>query len=68
MKGPQGWDARIQLTVDQDAKHALELARLADRIPLTVRVRAMISLWQTDPDLCDRVDELARELAGKDAK
>ena len=65
MKGPQGWDTRIQLTVDAEAKHALELARLADHIPATARIRAMITLWQTDPDLCERVDELAREMTGK---
>ena len=35
--------------------------------PATARIRAMISLWQTDPDLCDRVDALAREMTGKDA-
>ena len=62
MSRAQGWDARIQLTVGADMKHALEVARLADHVPATARIRAMIALWQTDPDLCDRVDELSRSI------
>ena len=42
----QGWDTRLQLTVDAETKHALEVARLADHIPATARIRAMISIWQ----------------------
>lgn len=65
MSRAQGWDARIQLTVDADTKHDLEVARLADHVPATARIRAMIAIWQTDPDFCERVDDLAREMTGR---
>jgi hypothetical protein len=43
-------------------KRELEAARLDDGIEVTARLRAMITLWQEDPQLRVRVDELARAL------
>ena len=56
------WTARIQLTTTPEMKTALDLARVGDGIGVTERIRAMITLWQNDPELRDRVDELARSL------
>lgn len=56
------WPARISMTASKEMKRELESARLDDGIEVTARLRAMISLWQADPELRARVDELARDL------
>lgn len=56
------WSARISMTASREMKRQLELARLDDGIEVTARLRAMIQLWQDDPQLRGRVDELARTL------
>jgi hypothetical protein len=56
------WPARISMTASREMKRELEAARLDDGIEVTARLRAMITLWQDDPQLRARVDELARAL------
>jgi hypothetical protein len=56
------WPARISMTASREMKRELEAARLDDGIEVTARLRAMITLWQEDPQLRVRVDELARAL------
>jgi len=59
---PDKWSARISMTASPEMKRELELARLDDGIEVTARLRAMITLWQTDVRLRARVDKLARTL------
>lgn len=59
---PPAWDARISLTASAAMKHALDLARADDGIEATARIRAMITLWQTDERHRARVDKLAKTL------
>ena len=56
------WTSRISMTATREMKHDLEAARIDDGIEVTARLRAMITLWQEDPQLRGRVDELARGL------
>jgi hypothetical protein len=56
------WPARISMTASREMKRELEAARLDDGIEVTARLRAMITLWQEDPQLRARVDGLARDL------
>lgn len=56
------WPARISMTASREMKRDLEQARLDDGIEVTARLRAMITLWQSDPQLRARVDELSRTL------
>lgn len=59
---PDRWAARISMTASPEMKRALDLARLDDGIEVTARIRAMITLWQEDRRLRDRVDKLAKTL------
>jgi hypothetical protein len=59
---PGKWDARISMTASADMKRALELARVNDGIEATARLRAMITLWQSDAKHRAKVDQLARSL------
>jgi len=59
---PDRWPARISMTASLEMKRALDLARLDDGIEVTARIRAMITLWQEDRRLRDRVDKLAKAL------
>lgn len=61
-KPTEKWPARISMTASREMKRELEAARIDDGIEVTARLRAMISLWQSDPELRARVDELARGL------
>jgi hypothetical protein len=56
------WPTRISMTASREMKRDLDAARLDDGIEVTARLRAMITLWQEDPQLRARVDELARTL------
>lgn len=60
---PEKFPARISMTATPDMKRDLDLARMDDRVEITVRLRAMITLWQEDPKLRARVDKLARDMA-----
>jgi hypothetical protein len=51
----------MSLTLPEEMKQALEMARVTDRIEGTARIRAMIRLWQTDERLRRRVDRAALE-------
>jgi hypothetical protein len=59
---PPAWDARLSLTLSQEMKRALALAKVDDGIEDTARIRAMITLWQDDERLRHRVDKLAKTL------
>lgn len=59
---PEKWPARISMTASREMKRELEAARLDDGIEVTARLRALIRLWQTDPELRGRADELAKTL------
>lgn len=61
VKVPQ-WNARLSLTASPDMKQDLEQARVNDGVEATARIRAMITLWQTDERHRARVDKLARTL------
>ncbi len=61
-KPGEKWPARISMTASREMKRDLEAARLDDGIEVTARLRAMITLWQKDPALRVRVDELAKGL------
>jgi hypothetical protein len=52
----------VNLTMSPEMKRDLELARIEDRIELTSRIRAMITLWLTDPGYRAAVDELAAQM------
>ena len=56
------WPARISMTASREMKRDLEAARIDDGIEVTARLRAMITLWQSDPQLRVQVDELAKSL------
>lgn len=58
---PPKYDARMSLTLPQEMKQALDIARAMDRIEGTARIRAMIRLWQTDDRFRRRVDRAALE-------
>lgn len=53
------YSARIELTTTPEQNHALEEARIKDRISKTARIRALIALYQEDERLRRRVDRLA---------
>lgn len=57
---PEKFPARISMKVTPDMKRDLELARIDDGVEVTVRLRAMITLWQEDPKLRARIDKQAR--------
>jgi hypothetical protein len=59
---PPTWDARLSLTLSQEMKRALDLAKVEDGIEGTARIRAMITLWQDDERLRHRIDRLAKTL------
>ena len=46
-----------------DDHDALLCARCADRVPMSDRLRALISLWRLDPALAKAVSTRAQELA-----
>jgi hypothetical protein len=52
---------RISITLTIGQIQALRIARAQDGIQATARIRAMIGLWQDDPELRDRIDRLARD-------
>jgi len=52
---------QLNLSVPAADLSALQLAKITDRIPATVRIRAMLRLWVTDKDFRRAVDALAAE-------
>lgn len=59
---PDKWPARISMKASPQMKRDLELARLDDGIEMTARIRAMITLWQSDKRIRGQVDKLAKNL------
>jgi len=55
------WPARISMTASREMKRALDSARLNDGVEVTRRIRAMIALWQEDPQLRTRIDVRAQD-------
>jgi len=62
------WDARMSLTLSKEMKRALDVARVDDGVEGTVRIRAMITLWQEDERLRRRIDKLAKTLRDRDGR
>lgn len=55
------YEKRVTLLLRTDDHRALAVARLDDGVDTNRRIRAMIRLWQEDPRLRARIDNLARE-------
>lgn len=55
------YTARINLTTTPEQLTDLRVASATDRIEVTARLRAMITLWETDERHRKRVDKLALE-------
>lgn len=56
-------EKRITLPLWHSLWRSLQLARVDDSIDTTVRIRAMVELWEHDPRIRARVDKLALERA-----
>jgi hypothetical protein len=56
------YSKRIPLMTTPEMHRALVQARTDDGIEATARIRAMITLWQSDDRLRARVDKLAKSL------
>ena len=54
--------SRITLDVDRSAHQALTAARFTDGVTIADRLRALISLWEEDPELATRATARAREI------
>ena len=52
----------ITMFLDQSANSRLVLARAGDQVPATGRIRAMLDLWHSDPDLHEKINALAKQL------
>jgi hypothetical protein len=57
---PEAYPERILLKVPADMKRDLELAKVEDRIEISARIRAMISLWRDGGEFRADVDRRAR--------
>ena len=55
--------SRITLDVDRSAHQSLSAARFTDGVTIADRLRALISLWEEDPELAARTTTRAREIA-----
>jgi hypothetical protein len=53
---------RISMKASRDIAHDLEMARMAGKIPPVTALRAMIALWQGDPELRARGSKPAKTL------
>lgn len=51
---------RVALDLTDDQLRALQLAHVDDGIPITTRVRALVVLWASRPELAAEAAELAR--------
>ncbi len=51
---------RVALDLTDDQLRALQLAHVDDGIPITTRVRALVVLWLSRPELAAEAAELAR--------
>jgi len=51
---------RVALDLTDDQLRALQLAHVDDGIPITTRVRALVVLWMSRPELAAEAAELAR--------
>lgn len=62
LRHPRPYPKRITLDLTVDDHHALLGAGYADRVPMTDRLYALISLWREDPALAEAVSSRAQEL------
>lgn len=53
------YSVHVPLTMTPDMKSDLDSARVKDGVELTARVRALIQLWQDDPEIREKADQLA---------
>jgi hypothetical protein len=67
-EGVETFDERVNLPLDAKRFTDLGMAKLHDRIDTTIRLRAMIDLWTTDPRIRAKVDSRARELKTRDGR
>ncbi len=51
---------RVALDLTDDQLRALQLAHVDDGIPITTRVRALVVLWLSQPELAAEAAKLAR--------
>jgi hypothetical protein len=57
---PRKNTGRVAVPMPKDMRNDLALARIEDGVEATVRIRAMVELWQKDRRLRQRVDKLAK--------
>jgi len=50
---------RVALDLTDDQLRALQLAHVDDSIPITTRVRALVTIWMSRPELAVEAAELA---------
>ena len=55
------YSARLSITTTPAQVTQLRQGRLDDGIQATARIRAMIHLWHTDPEIAQRVNQAARD-------
>jgi hypothetical protein len=66
--GVESFDERVNLPLDAKRFTDLGMAKLHDRIDTTIRLRAMIDLWTSDPRIRAKVDSRARQLKARDGR
>jgi hypothetical protein len=66
--GVESFDERVNLPLDAKRFTDLGMAKLHDRIDTTIRLRAMIDLWTSDPRIRAKVDARARQLKARDGR
>lgn len=59
---PVIYDEQINLTVAKEQKRVLQIAKIGHGIDATARIRAMISLWESDEKLRSKTDREARRM------
>lgn len=59
-EAPRKNKGRVAVPMPEDMRRDLAQARVDDGIEATVRIRAMVELWQKDIRLRRRIDKLAR--------
>lgn len=57
---PRKNTGRVAVPMPKDMRDDLALARIDDGVEATVRIRAMVELWQRDHRLRQRIDKLAK--------
>jgi hypothetical protein len=57
---PRKNTGRVAVPMPKDMRDDLALARIDDGVEATVRIRAMVELWQKDHRLRQRINKLAK--------